>query len=214
MFVEIPSGFLESIATGSDRIPKLYYHPCACARKFFWLRLRAFYKLIEKHARSHDACLDFGCGSGVLLPTLSGMFREVVGIDLEISEAGKVMEYCGLQEKNIRLIGGDINTADIPRDKFDVICAADVLEHFRDLESPIRRIKDWLKDTGILLTSLPTESIATRMTRVFGGYKKPLDHYRTGEEVEKELIGAGFKKAHTQTIYPIFPLYVISVWKK
>jgi 2-polyprenyl-3-methyl-5-hydroxy-6-metoxy-1,4-benzoquinol methylase len=173
-----------------------------------------FYKLIKKYGPNYKACLDFGCGSGVFIPTLSNMFKEVVGIDLEINEAYKVLEYYNLNNKNVKLISGDINKADIAQNRFDVICAADVLEHFKDLHLPIRQIKKWLKDTGILLTSLPTENLITKITRVLGGYKKPWDHYHTGEEVEAEIIRAGFKRVKTKVIMPIFPLYIISVWSR
>lgn len=211
MFVEIPPDFLRTIATDSERMPRLYYHPLAIARKFFWSRLKLIYALMNQHLRDRGSCLDFACGSGVFLPTLSGLFRSVHGIDIELVDAPKVVAHYAL--KNVRLTSTDIYTAELDM-QFDAIVAADVLEHFEQLDKPVSQIHRWLKHDGLLFTSLPTENIFTRFTRVLGGYTKPADHYRSGEEVEEILRSQGFVKIDSRTILFFFPLYLIGVWKK
>jgi len=211
MFVEIPPDFLSAIATDSNRMPKLYYHPRAIARKFFWLRLRHIYSLMNKHLSSMDSCMDFGCGSGVFLPSLSSFFHSVWGIDIELVEAFKIIEHYDL--KNIKLMNMNIYTADLD-EQFDAIVAADVLEHFDNLDKPISQLNRWLKTDGLLFTSLPTENIFTRSTRIVGGYKHPSDHYHSGEEVENVLRKQGFYKIDSRQVLFFFPLYLIGVWKK
>lgn len=211
MFVEIPPDFLRAIATDSGRMPKLYYHPLAVARKFFWARLKHIHALMGRHLRVRDSCLDFACGSGIFLPTLSGLFRSVRGIDIELVEAPKVVEHFSL--RNVQLLSADLYTLEL-NERFDAIVAADVLEHFEHLDTAVSQLHRWLKDDGLLFTSLPTENVFTRITRVVGGYTKPADHYRSGEEVEALLLSRGFRKIDSRTILFFFPLYLIGVWKK
>jgi len=211
MFVKIPPDLLRIIATDSERMPRLYYHPLAVARSFFWSRLKHIHGLMNKHLRNRDSCLDFACGSGVFLPTLSSLFRSVRGIDIELVEAPKIVEQYSLS--NVRLTSADIYTAGLD-ERFDAIVAADVLEHFEQLDKAVLQLKHWLKDDGLLFTSLPTENVFTRFTRVLGGYTKPADHYRSGEEVEEILRSQGFRKIESRTILFFFPLYLIGVWEK
>lgn len=211
MFVEIPPDVLSGIATDSDRMPRLYYHPRVIARKFFWLRLKCIASLIKKNVSNRNTCLDFGCGSGVFIPTLSNLFRSVHGIDIELVEAPKIMEHYAL--KNVRLISADIFTTQLD-EQFDAIIAADVLEHFDDVDKPIAQIRRWLKDDGLLFTSLPTENVFTRLTRILGKYTKPADHYYSGEEVEQKLRNHGFSKVEGTRLVSFFPLYLIGVWRK
>jgi len=212
MFIEIPPEILVSVATDSNRMPKLYYHPLKIARKFFWLRLKYLHELMRGHVTNWNTCLDFGCGSGVFLPTLSNLFTSVRGIDIEMVEASKIVDYYNL--KNVTLINNDINVANLDEKSFDVITAADVLEHFQKIDKPVSQIYRWLKDDGLLLTSLPTENIFTRLTRIFGKYEKPWDHYHTGMEVEEFFHKSGFYKIKSRKVLPVFPLYLVSVWRK
>ena len=96
MFKEIPRSLLASIATNSDRIPRIYYDGNAAMRHVFWMRLRKIAKRLQSYAPRHDHCLDFGGGGGVFSPTLAGLFRSVVSIDLEVAEARHVIEYFGI----------------------------------------------------------------------------------------------------------------------
>lgn len=210
-FIQIPKNYLISIATVSDRIPKLYYHPLAIARNFFWMRLSGLFNMAKKHIKRWETGLDFACGSGIFLPTLATMFDRVVGVDLETAEANQLVKDYHLD--NVELIKGDINHLDL-EEHFDAIFAADVLEHFSDLKLPARKIYSWLKKDGLLFTSVPTENTFTRLTRMVGGYQKPWDHYHTGKEVEDFLSTHGFLRIGSKIIVPFFPLYYLGVWRK
>lgn len=211
-FIKIPPKVLLSVATESDRMPKLYYHPVAVARSFFWRRLSFLYELMEKYTAERLTCLDFGCGSGVFLPSLANLFATVTGIDMEVDEATEIVKLYHLS--NVQIVKGDITAHDLGKASFDAISAADVLEHFQELDAPVSRIYDWLKPGGFLFTSLPTENFFTRFTRIIGKYKKPWDHYHTAEEVEHFLRGKGFFKVEEGKVTPWYPLYSIGVWKK
>ncbi|HAX77069.1 MAG TPA: class I SAM-dependent methyltransferase [Cyanobacteria bacterium UBA11372] len=214
MFVEIDRSFLRSIATENERIPTLYYSDYWLVRKIFWMRL----KLIDFHLQhlpiERESCLDFGGGGGVFLPTLSRQFKTVIFLDLEDKEASQVVEK--YQLKNVKLIKQDIAEVGFTKASFDVIIAADVLEHFQDLSLPVATIRNWVKKNGFLLTSLPTENFIYAALRKVFGLSKPPDHYHTGSEVESYLKAGGFKQI-ARTFVPgfwnIFPLFLIGVWQ-
>lgn len=212
MFVELERGFLQRIAGGSLRIPTLYWSANPLIRKFFWSRLRRIIALIERTKAGRKRCLDFGGGGGVFLPTLSATFEHVWCVDLEDNEAREVIAHYKLP--NVTLVRADISrvTFDV---QFDVIVAADVLEHFTDLSMPVAKLALWLRKGGHLMTSLPSENWLYRRLRKLSGVTKPEDHYHTAYEVEAFLEGHGFTKTDKMNV-PLncreLELYLVSAW--
>ena len=213
-FEEIPPETLRQIATVSIRMPRLYFYPIRFVRKFFWARLKAIHRSMLKTVPQRGVAIDFGCGSGVFLPSLANTFDLVQGIDIEANEAKEIVNTYKLE--NVRLINADIyNLNDAQIEKADAIVAADVLEHFKELDVPIRRLYEWLKDDGYLFTSGPSENILTRLGRIIGRIEKPWDHYHTGYQVEQFLEQHGFQRTSSSYhVYRIMPMYILSVWKK
>jgi 2-polyprenyl-3-methyl-5-hydroxy-6-metoxy-1,4-benzoquinol methylase len=213
-FVEIPRDFLSRIATDSERIPRLYYVQFWSVRRFFWMRLRLVFRLMRRLSPGAKNCLDFGGGGGVFLPTLCGAFERVVCIDLETAEARAVRQEFRLE--NLRLVQDDITIAELPDAPFDVIVAADVLEHFPDLSVPVAALTRWIARDGKLYTSLPTENgLYVALRRVFG-VTKPADHYHTGAEVESFLERSGFARVarlHVPLYWGLLPLFFVSAWR-
>jgi len=213
-FEEIPPEILRPIAKDSVRMPRLYFYPIRFVRKFFWARLKSIHRSMIRTVPQRRVAIDFGCGSGVFLPTLANTFDLVQGIDIEADEAKEIVEAYKL--KNVRLINADIyNLSDTGIEKADAIVAADVLEHFKELDVAVRRLHEWLKDDGYLFTSGPSENILTRWGRILGRIEKPWDHYHTGYEVEDFLEHHGFQRISApHHVYRIMPMYILSVWKK
>ena len=213
-FEEIPPEILQKIATVSVRMPRLYFYPIRFVRKFFWARLKVIHRSIMKTVPSRGVAIDFGCGSGVFLPTLASAFDVVQGIDIEAGEAREIVSAYNLQ--NVRLINADIyNPKDARIEKADAIVAADVLEHFKELDVAVRRLHEWLKEDGYLFTSGPSENFLTRWGRILGRIKKPWDHYHTGYEVEDFLERHGFQRiSAARHVYRFMPMYILSIWKK
>ncbi len=214
-FVKLDDAFLASIASDSDAIPTLYFEGNPFTRSIFWLRLRWLHQLAGRYADPTATCLDFGSGGGVFLPTLAGHFQRVVAADLETAEASKVIDHYGLE--NVELVRADLNRDPLPHAPFGAAFAADVLEHFEDLEPPVAALHRFLRDDGFLFTSLPTESLLYRLLRLVFGIVKPEDHHHSGYQVERYLAEHGFRRLRRWYVpfqVPILPLFLISAWRK
>lgn len=94
--------------------------------------------------------LDIGCGNGALL--------------LSLKEQGKASEIVGIEINNLQALDGidnyiigDIESLQLPYPKeyFDVIICADVLEHLKDPWDTLKRLTFFLKPNGKFIISLP-----------------------------------------------------------
>lgn len=216
-YIEPPMSLLRGIS--ADLNPEVsldvYCSGNVLLRRFFWLRLRLLCHLIGRVAPAPGECLDFGGGSGVFLPTLAAGFHRVTVIDRNTAEARQLVARLGLDR--VDLVNADILAHDFTGRRFDAVIAADVLEHFLDLDPPIERIRTWLAPGGVLFTSLPSENVAYRTLRVVFGKQKPEDHYHGAAEVERRLRGHNFRKI-VGLYHPLYlrvaPLFYISAWQR
>lgn len=182
--INISAPVLKNIASGSKNIPTMYYHPFAPIQKLFWLRLAMMTNMMKERS---GVALDFGGGGGVFLPTLSVIFKKVICLDLCVKEAEMVVEMYGLS--NVEIVQGDALKIEFDKNCFDVVVAADVLEHFIELQPPIERIHRWLKLNGSLFISGPSENWLYRFGRTFFHIKKPEDHYHSVKDIENLVNG-------------------------
>jgi len=208
--IRINKKLLEEI-TDVNNERNIYVHPLALARDIFWQRLEYAFKYIEKYTNINDNILDFGGGSGVFARTLSTYFNEVSIIDLDTQDAVSIKKYFELD--NLNIITEDINTF-TSIEKFNVIVATDVLEHFKDLGQPLNFFNKFLLKDGFLLVTLPTENKLYEFGRLIINKSKPSDHYHTSEEVLDFFINNRFKliekKFLPRYIVPI-PLFEVAI---
>jgi methionine biosynthesis protein MetW len=110
---------------------------------------RARPEILEHVPASARRVLDLGCATGTTGAALKQRQAvEVVGVELE-------PEYA--REAATRLdhvITGDVETA-TPDGRFDVLIAADVLEHLRDPWAALRRYAQQLEPGATVIVSLP-----------------------------------------------------------
>jgi 2-polyprenyl-3-methyl-5-hydroxy-6-metoxy-1,4-benzoquinol methylase len=95
--------------------------------------------------------LDVGCADGFVAEDLRRLGHRVTGVD--------VMARPGVKERVDHFIEADLDEG-LPvslaeGDAFDVVLAADVLEHVRDPEGLLRELHDVLGNGGRLLVSVP-----------------------------------------------------------
>lgn len=104
--------------------------------------------------------LEVGCGPG----SQSKVFKEqlagdVVGIEIDPARAEKARNYC--RDVHVANLDSDDLGCFLKDEKFDVVVCADVLEHLRNPESLLVRLKDFLKPDGYLVASIPNVTHAS-----------------------------------------------------
>ena len=208
--VILTPSFLEKIYNFNPDTPDVYFHENSLVRRIFWSRLCAITTIITSCVMSKKSCLDLGGGSGIFLPTLSRLFRQTTLVDLDPSQARIIQEKLLLY--NCTILEADI--FDCQCGPFDCIVAADVLEHFKDLNRIILRIKDFIASETILITSLPTENLYYYFARLLFNEKKPCDHYHSAAAVGRRLREHGFQNIYSVRLpSPLVPLFLITAWK-
>jgi len=210
-FFEIPLALYRDLTPAGDERTDLYRSANPFMREVFWSRLRTLYGFIRAE-RTRRSCLDFGGGSGVMLPTLSRTFREVECIDLDARLARRFVQE--FQLSNVRIC--EENVLRPAHRTYEAIVAADVLEHFRDTDRVVRAISQRLEPGGVLFTSLPTEDALYTGLRVLLRKRKPADHYHSGHEVEERLRAAGYRRVRHRVLPlpAVAPLFLISAWRR
>lgn len=109
------------------------------------------YRMVGKNRR----VLELGCGPGSitrLLTEQSGC--KVTGLEFDVASVEKARPYCE------HIYQADLNAADWPAavghaEPFDVVVAADVLEHLYDPWRTLRQIRPLIKACGSVILSLP-----------------------------------------------------------
>jgi len=103
--------------------------------------------------------LELGPASGYMSQVLREHDCAVIGIELDPQLALQAAEVCE------RVIVGDLDALDLDKelgdDSFDVIVAADVLEHLRDPLAALQRLRRFLRSDGYFVVSLPNVAHAS-----------------------------------------------------
>jgi 2-polyprenyl-3-methyl-5-hydroxy-6-metoxy-1,4-benzoquinol methylase len=97
--------------------------------------------------------LELGPASGYMSEILGKRGCAVVGIELDAEMAAQAEQFCE------RVVVGNLDTldfaAELGEDRFDVIVAADVLEHLRDPLKLLQDLRAFLNPGGFFVVSLP-----------------------------------------------------------
>lgn len=187
-------------------------------RRFFWLRITMLADLAhEMRRRGHldgGSAIDVGGGSGVVSAMLGDAFTRLTLVDRDVRLARCVLDDCG--QGGVALVEADALEWRGPAARVGCVIAADVLEHFADLDPIVSRVRSWLADGGMLLTSLPTESLWYQALRIPFGKRRPPDHYHGAAAVERALEAAGFRPV-ARRYHPfgvkVLPLFSITAWR-
>jgi 2-polyprenyl-3-methyl-5-hydroxy-6-metoxy-1,4-benzoquinol methylase len=184
-----------------------YSHKNPIINWLFWQRLR---KVMEHVENSQcENILDFGCGSGVMLPFLSSISKRVIAMDVDLLPIQSVQKYIPLAN-NIQIKDATkINISDLPKNSFDLIIALDVLEHVSDLPKTLSDLFSLLKSNGQLIVSGPTENILYQIGRKIAGPEYSGAYHERGIAEIKNEIRKTAKIQHIATLYQPIPLFEI-----
>ena len=190
-----------------------YSHRNPLINWLFWQRLRKVMEHIQRPTL-YERVLDFGCGSGVMLPYLSQISSHVTAMDVDLLPLERVQKYIPLAA-NIEVKDASKNSIpDLPANSFDLIIALDVLEHVKDLPRTLNELLTLLKYEGQLIVSGPTENILYRIGRKIAGPEYSGAYHERGiAEIKNELIKTT-NIEHIAMLYWPIPLFEVFTAKK
>jgi SAM-dependent methyltransferase len=148
-----------------------YTHANPLIRWLMWQRLAKVIELAD--INENMSVLDFGCGIGLLLPSLCQTAEKVYAIDL-FPQFAKPLPFS--RQLKVSFID-DLN--EIDDSSVDVIITADVLEHIEGLEGYIHIIARKLIKNGKLIVSGPTENLIYKLGRIAAGWGDKGDYHLT-----------------------------------
>ena len=181
-----------------------YSNPNPLMNFLFWERIYRVMKHIEQ--REHfGMVLDFGCGSGVMLPFLSRQADDVIAVDIDLEPLHRLEKYIEF-DKKLRFSD---SYAGIPPESLDLILALDVLEHVEDLEGVLAQLASLLAPGGEIIISGPTESIFYKLGRFIAGPTYSGDyHVRNIYDIQR-VMGNYFQVEKLATLFFPIPLFLI-----
>lgn len=127
--------------------------------------------------------LDVGCGDGTYSELISDMGNEVYGIDIRPDRVERA------KQKGVKASVADLTKALPFKDEFfDLIYAAEVLEHIYDTEFFLQEAKRVLRKNGTLIVTVPNIAcLPNRIRAILGLYPKHVaparKHWSVGEHV-------------------------------
>ncbi len=131
--------------------------------KYVRERFRLYRELLSRYFKKGTKILDIGGYTGDLLEILPKDINYTV-IDVD-QEALKIA-----QKRGARIINLDLEKTSLPtNEKFDIIVAAEILEHIRDPEKTLIQAKKILKNKGVILISLPNECTIYHRLKIMMG---------------------------------------------
>ena len=146
--------------TGNADPLKFYYMPVA--RSFYLAR---FSDAIHLLGGRIGQLLEVGCGSGIFLPELARHCNSLFACDVH-PNLGLVKEMLAAESVDAELIQADARSLPYASESMDAIVCMSVLEHLRDLESPVNEFFRVLRRGGVAIVGVPVENLmSTAMLR-------------------------------------------------
>ncbi len=169
-------------------------------KKYLDIRNKTIKKEILKFVKK-GKFLDIGFGDDNLIKLFKDNFK-VFGIDVSEYAVSEIQKK--YKKENFKIC--DISKENIPfKEKFDVICAINTIEHLTNIPSVFKRIYDALEENGIFVMYLPTKSnFFSRVQYKFLYNVKEHIFRPSNEELKETLKKTGFniKKEYSASFFP------------
>lgn len=185
-----------------------YSHRNPLINWLFWQRLRMVMDYLETDA-PYGHVLDFGCGSGVMLPFLCGISARVTAMDIDLLPFDRISRQRTFPANLEVHDAHDVALKDLPEASFDVIIATDVLEHVDDISGTLTDMRALLKPNGQIIVSGPTENILYKIGRKLAGPEYSGDYHERGILEVQNLLAEQMEVIHIATLYWPMSLFEI-----
>ena len=146
--------------------------------------------------RSTNRLLDIGCGAGSLLMAAKKAGWDAEGVDLSLPTA----EYLG--KKGLKVFPGDLLQAAFPTAYFDVVTAAELIEHVPDPSSLVAEVARILRPGGIFWATTPhSNGASARFLKLKWSIISPPEHLHlfSTRGMTRLLSDNGFQKVQVKT---------------
>lgn len=210
--VRVPKKSLKEFAKGVYVDSPVYFAGNPLVRGINWRKLDTAIAMAPSN--SAFRVLDFCCGNGVLLPTLSRKFGKTVAFDLHTTAAVRLKKHYRL---NTPLLRADAKWLPFKKASFDLVFALSALEHFMELDQVLSEIHRVLRPDGRLVFLSPTENLFYRIGRRVLGYTKPEDHHHSASAVEESL----YRFLRLESVrnwpfhgFPLLSMYRVALFRK
>jgi 2-polyprenyl-3-methyl-5-hydroxy-6-metoxy-1,4-benzoquinol methylase len=174
----------------------------------FWRRVWVTINFLESHG-PYEAVLDFGCGGGVALPSLSRFANRVVGLDTNITPYRALSAHLPFPGKVEVYETEEHPLSHFPDKTFDVIIALDVLEHVNNLRDVLAEFCRVAKPGGMAIVCGPTENFFYRIGRMIAGKQYTGDYHVTNIYDIRKVMSTFMETKTLATLYYPFPLFKI-----
>jgi 2-polyprenyl-3-methyl-5-hydroxy-6-metoxy-1,4-benzoquinol methylase len=185
-----------------------YSHTNPLIKWLFWKRLHTVMDYVERMAPC-GRVLDFGCGSGVMLPFLSEVSREVVAADVDLLPLERMKIHMPFAPNVREWDASGMALAEAGAASFDLILALDVLEHVRDLPWTLDQLLRLLEKGGQLVVSGPTENALYRFGRWLAGSEYSGEYHERGVAEIRRTLKQKVEVQQIAMLYWPVPLFEI-----
>jgi 2-polyprenyl-3-methyl-5-hydroxy-6-metoxy-1,4-benzoquinol methylase len=164
-----------------------------------WLSLLEHRVRFFRNKKRKGRLLDIGCGNGYFLALCRSKGYDVQGIDISQWVAKYATQRLGL---DVRI--GEIDDVDLPLQYFDIITMWHTLEHTPDPRRAMEKVRNWLKEDGILVVEVPNYegTDARSYWQDWVGWQFPFHFFHfTPKTLRRLLAGCGFRVVRTKNYH-------------
>ena len=185
------------------------------SRELFKFRLNIAMRFIEQ-SDNDGLCLDFGCGSGIMLPWLSARYTRVIGIDIDTRISNSFLKSydftnCPGSSKSRISLKESIEDAGLVKGSVDLIVVLDVLEHFDNPAKMIEQLSRLLTPGGTLIVSGPTENWLYKVGRKIVGFDGHYHHWNIAQI--KKMVECVISVEKNIPVFPLLHFFDVFVAK-